>query len=438
MYLVNAMGTFEPLSITLAWTVLTRSTQLFCEAHDLPHPPVHFPLLVDRTGRIVESVRAYMWHKYVLRVLPPLACITNFSTNTHRACAYDLCHFFDSLDEAEIRLEDIDEEVINTFSAAHDGKSPATGNFYKRSTAMRRMATVTDFVSWLQGQGRLRRRIDFSHVSAGTHYVQAANISDEEDHRRRKEAKGKPANIVFHVMKEREAEAILNELGRNVCHGPDQAWHVSYLGTLIALITGMRLNEVRTLDLCDITQHASNVADNTPLYPFHVAVMGKGEVRRYVEFPGWLIKKLIHYVETDRANAVRAGKALYGKKYSEQQALLLNSPSVTRNRGMRIGVGSIYNRFHSAVVSLHARGLISKVFCFHDCRHTFATWTGLKYEDSGKINPHFAVKNLLGHRDVSTTINVYQNTMQMHRKSISEDIQKQLSILAHLAEKSEE
>jgi hypothetical protein len=138
----TAIEPYEPFGINVRWTVTTPGTEAFCIAHRLPHPPHAFPLLIDGSYRIVESARAYMWARYVCRVRPPKHATTRFSPNTHRACADDLSQFFDALDELECPVHEIDEAVLNTFAASHDGISPATGRPYKLTTCIRRMGTL--------------------------------------------------------------------------------------------------------------------------------------------------------------------------------------------------------------------------------------------------------------------------------------------------------
>ncbi|URX63737.1 site-specific integrase [Luteibacter anthropi] len=428
------MDAVKTSRINVRWTVTTSATLAFCASRRLPHPPSAFPLLVEESGRIVEAARAYMWSRYVLRVRAPAHSTTRNSPNTHRACASDLCQFFDALEEYECSIEDIDESVLNSFSAAHEKESPATGRPYAYATCLRRMGTVIDFVKWLQTNGLLRRRIDFTQVSTGERYVQSAHIDDEEKAPGRRRAHAKKAALVFHVILHSEAKVILHELaiaGRG-SYSSD-LWHAGYLGTVIALATGMRISEIQSLDVIDVLQHKPVYIADKPLKPYYVNVIGKGEMSRYVEFPGWLVGKLMNYINTAREMAVEEGRALYGPHYKEQSALLLNGPKSTVRRGMRVSDDTIYKAFHRTVKSLAARSIILKPYRFHDCRHTFATWTGIKYDEAGKTNPSLPVKNLLGHRSLSTTIGTYQNTQDLFRKSISEDLQRRLAILGDIA-----
>ena len=147
--------------------------------------------------------------------------------------------------------------------------------------------------------------------------------------------------------------------------------------------TGMRLSELRGLDVADVD-----------LVSDRVRVRGKGQKERIVPLGAAAVTALRRY-------ELRRAEVLAASDQPERDALFLSQ------RGRRLVTRQIQNIVTSALAAVRGAGEVST----HSLRHSFAT----HLLDAGA--DLMAVKELLGHASLSTT-QIYTHTSKERLKRV--------------------
>lgn len=212
-----------------------------------------------------------------------------------------------------------------------------------------------------------------------------------------------------------------------------------------ALLTGMRISEVCSLDVTSIVLHAERLSHASQDAMCRVVVHNtKGRRQREVVMPGSVIARLDEYAKGERQDvveaALQAGKFGGRKRPRPPAELFLNGlSSNTRDLGEAIAPDTAYRAFRAAVVSegltmsmfryeidpetgaplrddkgvpitVEARGIPRH--SFHDLRHTYAVNFYAAALAAGRPGALKQLQALLGHKHLSTTANIYLRHVQ--------------------------
>ncbi|MBI1824255.1 MAG: site-specific integrase, partial [Nitrospirae bacterium] len=188
----------------------------------------------------------------------------------------------------------------------------------------------------------------------------------------------------------------------------------------LCLHTGMRPEEPARISKYAILDLTPDDPDNS-MGKTYLKITGKRNVTRKVELPNFLLNWLVWYIENERQEAVKEGLKRGSIKKNEPVNLFLNGPSARHNAGRAMSYKTFYDEFHRAALAAGLTETIAKadpetgeqyftkepIFSPHCLRHTFAVWMYFFERKNGNTEPWKRIQALLGHRHLSTTMNIY-------------------------------
>lgn len=179
---------------------------------------------------------------------------------------------------------------------------------------------------------------------------------------------------------------------------------------LTALNTGMRQGELLALTWNDIDFNNNTISINkTAKYvtPVDKEGRGKGSILiqtpktlssiRTIPIPVFLKDKLKHHKKLQSKNRLKLANL-----YNNNNLIFCNT------YGKYLDSSRLRKEFHNILITNHL-----KVIKFHDLRHTFAT----RLFELGE-NPK-KVQTILGHSNISTTLDTYTHVLEKSKESIS-------------------
>jgi integrase len=410
------MPPYVPCDAYVRNAVDSPSVKSACRRFGARQLPAGFPFLVaGRTGAVIEPVLSFIAAKYLVRQLPGRPEHLRNSSNTREAMIRDLKDFFDFLDAEQLSVDQLSVMAVNSYGATMLGtRSPATGQSYAFATAVRRISNIRTFASWLQDEGRLQHRLDLSQISpsSATTAARPALVGSGISLR----GLGNVSDVI-NVMTKAEASALLQALGpmpsaRNERN--DTRYARDRLAASLALNVGLRRQEVASLPLQEAERAVAEAARREPFGMCTMRIFGKGRKWRRVNVPSWLLAEIDLYIQGERAEAVVAGRRLYGHAYVSATTLFLGHPTATTSRGLPITGGTLYEAFHRPQQQLIAAGSLGQHFRFHDLRHTYAVWTWLMRRKAKDPQPSKYIQAQLGHSSRETTERIYLATVSMY------------------------
>ncbi len=352
------------------------------------------------------------------------------SAKSSEAAAYDLADYHNYLDARGLQVADSSPDVLIDYLESMAGQiSPATERAYSPATVSRRRASVVSFLEYCQDSGLLKHRFGRSTMTTrtGTREVFAGNIGV---------IRGAPQDRLVRALDPRVISALFDTLGptpvvEDANRGLQPAQELSSLRLMaeVCLHTGLRRQEV-----CDLRLDSIQLADLKNRDPFtHVAirVIGKGNKKRDVPFPVWLINVLREYARTIRKplmnEALRSGWI-----ESEHGHLFLLGGKRANSRARPASVRKFSCQMASARRHLLGRLLsensdkdaIERVqraaITIHALRHTFALTTFIHRRNGGDSDPSKYVQAVLGHSNRETTEQMYLQCSHIYESELSE------------------
>lgn len=367
-------------------------------------PPEGFKFLATDDQQIVEPVLCYLSDK----------CLRNARIksvgNTQAALVADLYEWFSYCGSARQRWDCVTLVDVEQYrDALLNGNSPLTGAPYSTATVRRRLSTILDFYNWARMAGlldeglggkvfkRLPRNYDrdaMAHLRQGENIVEVRTVMPKQYRQDTVDA-----------IREDDLNRILHELGPKLGDPIDTRPRRDRVIALLAVSTGMRCHECLGLTLTQF--HSLRPDPTTKNYPLRLTVT-KGGSPGTVIVPATVHEEIEHYVETERAAAVKALRR-------PAQGLFVNSATALNNPGGQLTTHTISRNFHAAVVragltrqiQVNGSTVVKAAHTFHDLRHTFAVLVYFDLKKNGHAEPWLPLKNLLRHKHIRQTIDTY-------------------------------
>lgn len=145
-----------------------------------------------------------------------------------------------------------------------------------------------------------------------------------------------------------------------------------------------------------------------------VEILGKGNKRRVVAVPNWLILDAQAYINGERAEALKKSKEAVESEF------LVVSEKSSRFPGRKVSTRRTLQILEKACISsgqlitvrrkFPGRGEVNTkkaLHCVHDLRHTYAVMTYQAEVKQGNREPWKKIQAQLGHKDMQTTIDTY-------------------------------
>jgi integrase len=186
--------------------------------------------------------------------------------------------------------------------------------------------------------------------------------------------------------------------------------------------TGLRVSELLSLE---VRQFLSiSLDDAGPWSHFPVTVIGKGNKRRRIAVPTWLIEETLAYIRVERAQHVAKydasnspGKLFVGKGGSTrcgEPITVRRVEAVLAAAYLAAGLSRYEERFNPD----NGRTTLALVpsHCVHDLRHTYAVLTYHAEVANGNNEPWKKIQSQLGHASLATTTGIYLEYVNAHNE----------------------
>ena len=194
------------------------------------------------------------------------------------------------------------------------------------------------------------------------------------------------------LNKERKVKAFTREEQMRIERYIDSLHNNEYFVYILVLYTGLRLGEVMALTYKDINMKTGVISINKTMYK----TLDKN-------------KKWIYVVDTPKTkNSTREIPlpSFIKESLKELKSLRLSKYVVSHNDGSVLTDKVVVWRFNRLLKRIKVRPLN-----FHCLRHTFATRA---LENKMDIK---TLSEILGHADITTTLNIYTHSLIDHKKS---------------------
>jgi integrase/recombinase XerC len=197
--------------------------------------------------------------------------------------------------------------------------------------------------------------------------------------------------------------------------------------------TGMRVDEVANVTVLQVLALPVDV-DPEGFTVMHIKKT-KGLVERDILWPNFVIPELHGYIDGERNECLAAARRYWLKnKKDEPVNLFLNREDAGRNAGRPATADTLSGAFSTAVV---AAGIVEQVqkidpdsghvyyspcprHSFHDLRHSFAVLTYHALVELGISEPWKIIQDLLGHRNLATTIETYLRVVNVEKARVAD------------------
>lgn len=379
--------------------------------------PEGFPIVFDEaSGSICQPILIFLVEEY------SGVGAQIFVSNTAHAYAHDLKSWFTFLEEFGIPWDEAQSANIDSFLEFMKGAiSPTTGEVYAAETLNRRRMIVTKMYEFWRKDGSVEAK-------------PRSLLAQESTAKKVKKTVSKPVQIFTPDMAKQLLDALGVEPEKWNREDPDKSSRDRLYGD-IALQSGLRISEIKSLTASQFLSFSKVNVNPTELYK--ISVIRKGGLRKSVPIPGELILEILQYINGERAYIVG--------KFSDEDALIINSPSVKRFGGQRTSVRTIERIFSEACIKVGFYSLESRVrltetidggllreavsakiprFVFHDLRHTFAVWTYYALKEMRREEPWMELADRLGHADPRTTIQIYLQGTKSFEGQVTDKVMK--------------
>ena len=351
------------------------------------------------------------------------------SPRTWKNVAYALAFWFNWCSEAGIDWRAASrDDLVDFRDGLSTTVSAVTGDSYGAGTIIAYMAATIAFYDYAR-----RRGVYFGDIVSSDAISQPANgVKSTVESASLLVPRRRSKKTTIRPFQPEELRACLAELG-NTCAERDARDRRPCRDRLMAdwgWAVGLRLSEIMTLEAYQfLTMHPEDQSDfsHQP-----VEVVGKGNVRRNVAVPNWLIADTLMYLEGERRDSIRASK---GRQRSVPNVVFLSgthAPSpgkpfsgrryeqIIGDACIRAGLSQLKARTDPETgEKTHTPVAKHSV---HDLRHTYAVYTYWVEVKNGNPEPWKTIQAQLGHESLDTTIRTYLRFVKLFGPSGKHDI----------------
>jgi len=344
------------------------------------------------------------------------------SPNTWSAAAYALASWFDFLaasGQSEWPIADRDT-LIDYRDAYLLAVNPTTGRPYAPSTVALRLSFTLDFYTYAAGQGWY-----LGTLSNGRSDGVAIRLGSAASNRARSAGVRAGASGLFprralnarHILPfcPEDIQKLLSSAGPRASES-HQADARDRLLVDLGWSTGLRVGEIARL-----TAQSFQSMRPDPDWPSgeqRLEVCGKGGYKRVIAVPNWVALDAIHYINGERARAAVSG----GSSSHIAEKLFLSSLS-SKTPGLPLCKRRLQQILENACISSGltnenggGKRLLRARYTFHQLRHTYAVFTYMAEVALGNPEPWKKIQAQLGHRFLSTTIDIYLRYVALFRQ----------------------
>jgi integrase len=399
--------------------------------------PIGFQFLVTDAMELIEPVLLYLYATCVQS-----AKIRAVGNTQHAYCAdlYEWWSYLETLGTPwDVATCDDVRQYRDRLLTSY---SPLTKRPYAISTVRRRLSVIVDFYRWAHREGLVEERLDTQEVRRvarplDTHSL--AHVATAYDQVATSPLLPKPPpEDVVHVLTPQDLRAVLHVLGPLPpdpgATRTDERPVRDRLIAMTSVTTGMRLGEVLGLTIYQLLDL------RPPDEPYAMVRLRitttKGLRPRQVFLPGYLLDALLWYVDHERKAILDRGKhASTFAKRALPTALFLNGLDANRRdlgnpvkaytferafRGAVCHLGLTHQVPHQDPVTGERTLLCVPTYTPHDLRHTYAVQTYLTRRSLGDAEPWKTLQVLLGHKQLSTTVNTYLRAVSVSEQEVGD------------------
>ncbi|MBC8774886.1 tyrosine-type recombinase/integrase [Stenotrophomonas maltophilia] len=389
--------------------------------------PEGFCFLVSRyDGTIVQPAFEFFADSHLtIGPKPKLTC----SKNTTAAIAADLTDFHHFLDARKKRVSDVDEDLLKSYAdTLTELDSVVTLDKLAAATIHRRWSTVTKLVAFCVKRGYLKKPPALLSKQTRRGTIQVLDVDVDLPGL-------KDVDELITALHPETVVGILDELG------PNPLLERSGLVELAPATTAQRLMAelcyhagLRRTEVCDLQVHtilATLTEGRDPLTAVAIPVIGKGNKKRHVPVPVWLLEALKRYAKSVRQRLVDLRQAYYKQK--DHGGLFVLDANNRKHVGNPI-TPQIFDRHFALARDRLLKRLSNQPdlaryesaqrerITIHALRHTFALYTYMEKRANGDMDAIKYVQSVLGHSLRDTTESIYLRSANAFESETRESI----------------
>ena len=189
-----------------------------------------------------------------------------------------------------------------------------------------------------------------------------------------------------------------------------------------AWATGLRVSELIFLEVRQFKRRSFD--DDAIWSHVPISIMGKGNKRRRISVPMWLIHETLLYINGERKRCVSK------VPQADRPTRLFVAKWVSSRAGQPIAVRRIEAMLASAYRQAGLTELVEEIdpdtrrraivekpaHCVHDLRHTYAVLTYHAEVANGNSEPWKKIQSQLGHASLATTTGIYLEYVNAHNE----------------------
>ncbi|MBY3613519.1 tyrosine-type recombinase/integrase [Rhizobium bangladeshense] len=366
--------------------------------------------------------------------------------NTQNAYTDDLFQYKTFLNILEIEEPDVVLDDLQNFGACFtEGISVRTRQKFATSTGYRRFGTAVRYHRFRIHKG-LASAVSLSELSSVGGYQNGILRADPDS-----PYAGMPKDIEpsdkMHPFLDGEWEKVFDRLGpaSTSCVTSSRR---DRLASELSMISGMRIDEVCSLTVLQITNLARHVDPAQPSKLIRLWITKtKGLKPGYVFLPSFLVARLLEYISGERQIAVDRANLVRGDHEPTTMLFVNDVRSNHITAGNPLTTDTLSRAFSNAciaaglyhleecyvldeagepIVSANGANLSEmKVVAdhtFHDLRHTFAMLTYMDMAKSGREDPWKFVSSRLRHASIITTLRSYLRWLDRGEQFLSNSL----------------
>lgn len=389
--------------------------------------PEGFCFLVSRwDGTLVQPAFDFFADSHLtIGPTPKLSC----SQNTAAAIAADLTDFHHFLDARKKRVSDIDEELLQDYATTlTDLDSVVTFEKLAAATVHRRWSSLTKLVDFCATRGYLKKppALLSKQTKRGTVQVLAVDVDLP--------GLNDPDELITALHPE-TVVGILSELGPNPLverHGLIELASTTTAQRLMGELcyhAGLRRTEVCDMQVLTILK--TRTEGREPLTAVAISVVGKGNKKRNVPVPVWLLEALKSYAKGTRQRLIEY-RRWYQKQMDHGLLFVLDTTNQkhagnpitpqTFDRHFALAKDRLLNRLSKEPDMARYESTQRERITIHALRHTFALYTYMEKRAHGDMDAIKYVQSVLGHTLRDTTESIYLRSANAFESETRESV----------------